>query len=94
MCALVLEIKARREGAGFTLIKRWLGDYDGLVMREDRAEPMVTLTWQAALRLLRAAVRSTSTQPRPNVTPVDVISAKRGPKRQQRGEDDVPTVES
>lgn len=59
---LVFEVKARKEGAGFTLLKRWLGQHDGLVTREDRAEPLVTLPWRILLALL-IEVRTASTRP-------------------------------
>ena len=61
----VFEVKARKEGAGFTLLKRWLGNHDGLVTREDRAEPLVTVPWRVLLELLRAVAHSTATQPTP-----------------------------
>ena len=67
----VFEVKARKEGAGFTLLKRWLGNHDGLVTREDRAEPLVTVPWRVLLALLcrqgekLAAGHSIATQPMP-----------------------------
>ena len=67
---LVFEVKARKEGAGFTLLKKWLGGFDGLVTREDRAEPLVTLPWHVLIDLwTRKSTgdedRSTSTRPSP-----------------------------
>ena len=49
---LVFEAKKRGNGQGFTTIKRWLGDNDGLMLGEDRAQPLVVLTWDAWERLL------------------------------------------
>jgi len=40
-----VEVKARKEGKGFTLLTRWLGDNDMLIVKEDRQEPMVVLPW-------------------------------------------------
>ena len=45
---LVGEVKARKDGAGFAVLERWLGDNDLIFLRRDRAEPMVVLpssTW-------------------------------------------------
>ena len=39
------EIKARKDGSGFLTLERWLGDNDALILRRDRAEPMVVLPW-------------------------------------------------
>ena len=41
----ISEVKARGGGGGFTLIKRWLGDYDALFLIEDREKPLVVLPW-------------------------------------------------
>ena len=35
---LVAEVKARGNGAGFTQLEKWLGDYDALFLRRDRAD--------------------------------------------------------
>lgn len=42
----VAEVKGRKDGAGFTLLERWLGDYDALFLRRDRKEPLVVLPWR------------------------------------------------
>ena len=55
--ALVSEVKARSNGAGFATIERWLGDNDLLFLRRDRADPMVVLPWKTYVRLLKAAAR-------------------------------------
>ena len=37
------EVKARKNGAGFATIKKWLGENYGLILVEDRAEPLIVL---------------------------------------------------
>ncbi len=37
------EVKARKNGAGFATIKRWLGENYGLILVEDRSNPLVVL---------------------------------------------------
>ncbi len=49
---LVTEVKARASGAGFATLERWLGDNDALVLRRDRAEPMVVLPWRTWARIV------------------------------------------
>ena len=34
-------MKARGNGSGFTLLEKWLGDYQVLFLRRDRADPLV-----------------------------------------------------
>ena len=50
------EVKARASGEGFATLERWLGENDLLVLRRDRAEPMVLLPWPLARTLLQLAV--------------------------------------
>lgn len=50
---LVAEVKARGSGTGFVQLERWLDDADLLVLRRDRADPMVLLPWSTWVRLLR-----------------------------------------
>jgi Holliday junction resolvase len=49
---LVAEVKSRRSGAGFVTLEKWLGEYDGLFLRRDGAEPMVLLPWRVWVALL------------------------------------------
>ena len=52
----VAECKARKSGGGFTTLDRWLGDFDLLVLRRDRADPLVLppwLTWAMLDRVRR-----------------------------------------
>lgn len=60
---LVFEVKARREGAGFKLLKKWLGEHDGLVTRQDRSEPLVTIPWRILIALLGGKDQTTNTRP-------------------------------
>jgi hypothetical protein len=93
---LVFEIKARKEGSGFTLLKRWLGGHDGLVTRENRCEPLVTFPWHVVVNLIVAASRSTATPLRLKGMPDEGTSARPAgsgrlkdakPRREHRGED-------
>ena len=42
---LVAEVKGRKDGEGFRLLEKWLGDYDLLFLRRDRKRPLVVLPW-------------------------------------------------
>jgi hypothetical protein len=90
---LVCEVKARADGAGFKLLRRWLGEHDALFVHEDREEDLVVLPKRTWLKLLSAL--STSTQPSPNGKRESVTCAKpdlsRGAGR--RGEADVHSDE-
>jgi hypothetical protein len=48
---LVVEVKARGDGAGFKTLERWLGDNDALFLWRDRAGPMVLLPVRVWLEL-------------------------------------------
>jgi hypothetical protein len=50
---LVGEVKARKDGAGSSLIKRWIGTNDFLVTKENNAEPIVHLPWRTLELLLQ-----------------------------------------
>ena len=49
---LVAECKARKNGAGFTTLERWLGALDILILKRDRQDPMVVLPWRVFARLI------------------------------------------
>jgi Holliday junction resolvase len=49
---LVAEVKARRDGAGFATLERWLGDYDALFLRRNNADPLIVLPWRMWARLV------------------------------------------
>lgn len=53
----VAEVKARKSGAGFVTLEKWLGEYDALVLKRNNADPLVLVPWQTWARLL-AKVRS------------------------------------
>lgn len=49
------EVKARGHGQGFSILERWLSDFDILFLRRDRAEPLVLLPWQTFEKLIMKA---------------------------------------
>jgi hypothetical protein len=49
---IVAEVKGRKNGAGFTTLERWLGEFDVLFLRRNHAEPLVVLPWRLWERLL------------------------------------------
>ena len=50
---LVSEVKSRKDGAGFALIERWLGENDVLFLRRARAAPVVVVPWATWVRLMQ-----------------------------------------
>ena len=50
---LVCEVKARKNGAGFATLERWLGENDAIFLRRDRAAPMVVLPWRVWVELVQ-----------------------------------------
>jgi hypothetical protein len=48
----VAEVKGRADGAGFTTLERWLGDFDLLFLRRNHTDPLVLLPWRVWARLL------------------------------------------
>ena len=46
------EVKARKDGAGFVTLQRWLGDHAALFLRADQMAPLVVLPWETYARLL------------------------------------------
>ena len=48
----VAEVKSRKNGAGFTTLEKWLGEYDALFLRRNHADPMIVLPWRVWARLL------------------------------------------
>lgn len=43
---LVAEVKARKNGGGFTTLESWLGEFDLLFLKRNNAEPLVVLPWR------------------------------------------------
>jgi hypothetical protein len=50
---LVAECKARKNGAGFTRLETWLGEFDVLFLKRNHAEPLVVLPWRIWRSLLQ-----------------------------------------
>jgi hypothetical protein len=49
---LVAEVKGRKNGAGFTTLERWLGNFDVLALRRNNADPLLVLPWRVWAALL------------------------------------------
>jgi hypothetical protein len=54
---LVTESKARKSGAGFTTLEKWLGEFDALFLRRNHTDPLVVLPWRVWARLLERVRR-------------------------------------
>lgn len=52
MAGLISEVKARKNGSGFTTIENWLSKNDVLFLRRDRAEPLVVMPWSTWEKLV------------------------------------------
>ena len=50
---LVAEVKARKNGAGFTTLEKWLADFDCLFLKRNNADPLVVLPWRVWRSLLQ-----------------------------------------
>jgi len=57
---IVAESKARKNGAGFTQLETWLGEYDVLFPRRNNADPMVVLPWRVWAALLAKIPRGSA----------------------------------
>ena len=51
------EVKARKGGAGFVTLENWIGNYDALFLRKDRAEPIVVVPWRVWAQLVERVRR-------------------------------------
>ena len=49
---LIVEVKARKNGAGFKTLKRWMGSADALIMHEDHEESLVAISLPYFIDLL------------------------------------------
>ena len=47
------EVKARASGKGFVILEQWLGAADLLFLRRDRQQPLVVLSWETYLQMLK-----------------------------------------
>ena len=45
------EVKARKNAAGFKMVKQWLGDNDILFLKEDYAPPLVVMGWSVFMSI-------------------------------------------
>jgi hypothetical protein len=54
---LVAEVKARKNGSGFTQLEKWLDAYDVLFLRRNRADPFVVLPWSTWAALVERVRR-------------------------------------
>jgi hypothetical protein len=54
---IVAEVKARKNGTGFTQLEKWMAEYDALFLRRNRADPMVLLPWSTWAQLLEKVRR-------------------------------------
>ena len=50
---LVAEAKARKFGAGFRVVEKWLADYDALSLRRNGGDPITCLPWRTWAQLLQ-----------------------------------------
>jgi hypothetical protein len=49
---IVAEVKARKNGTGFTQLEKWLGEFDALFLRRNHADPLVVVPWRVWAALL------------------------------------------
>jgi hypothetical protein len=49
---VVSEVKARKAGAGFKTLERWIGDKDAIFLRRNHSNPIVALPWKTWVALL------------------------------------------
>lgn len=50
--AFIGEVKARKNGDGFKTLRRWLGDADFLVLRENNQAPLVAFPFETLMTIL------------------------------------------
>lgn len=46
------EVKARKNGAGFAVIERWLDGNDMLFLKRDRQKPIVVMDWDTYVQFI------------------------------------------
>lgn len=49
---MIVEVKARKNGAGFKTLKKWMGSADALIMHEDHEESLVAVSLPLFIDLL------------------------------------------
>lgn len=47
------ECKKRANGQGFAVLEKWMGDDDIMFLARDRQDPMVVLSWDTYIKLMR-----------------------------------------
>jgi hypothetical protein len=58
----VAECKARKGGAGFTTLEKWLGEFCLLFLKRNHAELLIVMPWRTYERLIRKDNGVTSTR--------------------------------
>lgn len=48
------EVKARKDGKGFAVLEKWIGEHDILFLRKDRTQPFVGMPWRTYEKLIRS----------------------------------------
>lgn len=54
----ICEVKARKNGAGFTTLENWMNENHIMFLKRNHAPPMVVLTWDVYIRLMQELYRS------------------------------------
>lgn len=52
------ESKARKNGSGFTVIEKWMGEKDILFLKRHRQDPLVVIPFDIYLRLMGAYAKA------------------------------------
>ena len=50
------EVKARKNGAGFTTLENWLGDNDFLFLKRNNRDPMVVMDWAVFIAICKHGI--------------------------------------
>jgi hypothetical protein len=64
----VCEVKARKDGSGFAQLERWLGDFDLLALRRNKADPLIILPWRVWATLPSKVPRAAESNCRANAS--------------------------
>tara|TARA_R100000808_G_scaffold7223_2_gene21344 strand:- start:4406 stop:4705 length:300 start_codon:yes stop_codon:yes gene_type:complete len=51
--AIRVEVKARKDGAGFKVLEEWKGNNDLLILKRNYHDPMVVLDWKLFLDIMQ-----------------------------------------
>ena len=57
-----VEVKARKNGEGFTQLDKWKGSADLLILKKDRTSPMICMDWEQFKLYLYAAKTNEGTE--------------------------------